>query len=316
MRATVAVLTLFTLIAAGCDRRTEPFVPDEKPKAPDLAKIFPAGAERAAEPAALPDLPGRVASPATAPVRPIEGTIELAPDLVGSVPPGAVLFLMARSVEGGASLAVQRIADPQFPLHFSIGPGEHAVQGAPFAGPIRIAARIDADGNATSLSTGDLLGESAETYRPGDRGASVVISQIHPVDPETAVSEAQPVDPATADSAPADSLSIEGTIRLAPDLANEVPAGAVLFLIARTTERGPPLAVVRVADPKFPFPFSIGPDDQMVESMPFAGEIRINVRLDSDGDAASRSPGDLQGAVETPHTPGDRGVVLVIDEVL
>jgi hypothetical protein len=73
---------------------------------------------------------------------------------------------------------------------------------------------------------------------------------------------------------------------------------------------------VRVADPEFPFPFSIGPENRMIESMPFAGEIRISARVDADGDVTSRSPGDLQGAVETPRAPGDRGVVLVIDEGL
>jgi hypothetical protein len=305
MRTAIALPIIFWFVAAGCDRGTEPYVPGEKAQPPDLSKIFPAGAERAAEPAAaLPDSPGQVARPDTATVRPIEGTIELAQDLAGSVPAGAVLFLMARGVEGGAPLAVQRIADPQFPLQFSIGPGEHALEGAPFAGPVRISARIDSDGNATSHSVGDLLGESAETHRPGDTGVSVVISVIHTD------------DSIAAGSTPIRSSSIEGTVDLAPDLASRVPAGAVLFMIARTAEQGPPLAVVRIADPEFPFAFSIGPENRMIQSMPFAGEIRISARIDSDGNAASRSPGDLQGVVETPHAAGDRGVVVVIDEVL
>jgi hypothetical protein len=54
----------------------------------------------------------------------------------------------------------------------------------------------------------------------------------------------------------------------------------------------------------------------MIAELPFAGEIRISARVDSDGDAASRSPGDLQGRAEMPHSPGDRGVVLVISELL
>jgi hypothetical protein len=311
MKAAIAWLTAFLLAAAGCDRRIEPFVPGEKPQAPDLAKIFPAGAERAAGPAAeMPAPPGRGAPPVAAPTRPIEGTLALAPDLAGSVPPGAVLFLMAHGVEAGALLAVQRIADPQFPLPFSIGPGEHGNQGAPFAGSIRISARVDSDGNASTHSTGDLLGSSPETHRSGDRGVSVIISETH-TDDSTPFD-----DPTPLGSAPTGSSSIEGTVDLAPDLASRVPAGAVLFLIARTTERGPPLAVVRIADPEFPYPFSIGPEDRMIESMPFAGEIRISARVDSDGNATSRSPGDLQGAVELPNAPGDRGVALIIDEML
>jgi hypothetical protein len=30
----------------------------------------------------------------------------------------------------------------------------------------------------------------------------------------------------------------------------------------------------------------------------------------------TRNPGDLQGASESPNAPGDRGVTLLIDEVL
>jgi hypothetical protein len=105
-------------------------------------------------------------------------------------------------------------------------------------------------------------------------------------------------------------------LELAPDLAGRVPPGAVLFVIARTAPSGPPLAVVRVATPTFPAKFSIGPEDRMIQSMPFAGEIRISARVDADGNAMTRDPGDLHGAAENPNAPGDRGVVLLIDEVL
>jgi hypothetical protein len=54
----------------------------------------------------------------------------------------------------------------------------------------------------------------------------------------------------------------------------------------------------------------------MIQSMPFAGEIRLSAYVDADGNAVTRSPGDLQGATETPNAPGDRGVRLLIDEVL
>ena len=56
--------------------------------------------------------------------------------------------------------------------------------------------------------------------------------------------------------------------------------------------------------------------DRMIQSMPFAGEIWISARVDADGNAMTRSPGDLQSASGIPNTPGDRGVTLLIDEVL
>jgi hypothetical protein len=90
----------------------------------------------------------------------------------------------------------------------------------------------------------------------------------------------------------------------------------VLYVIARTAQGGPPLAVSRIANPSFPMRFSIGPENRMNQSMPFAGEMRITFRVDSDGNAMTRNPGDLQGASETPNVPGDRGITLLIDEVL
>jgi len=315
MNFRLIVLVIALLVTGGCDRRVEDFVPGEKAQTPDLAKIFPAGADRAARPAAdPPSMSGRGASPARGapPVEelaaPIEGTIELAPELAGSVPPNAVVFLMARREDGGPLVAAQRIAAQRFPLDFSLGSEHRMGTAIPFAGPLHISVRIDADGNATTRSAGDLLGSSAETHEPGDRGVVILVSEVQTTESATGA------PPAAVTGAT--SAAIEGTLELAPDLAGRVPPGATLFVIARTAPSGPPLAVVRVASPSFPARFSIGPDDRMIQSMPFAGEIRISARVDADGNAMTSSPGDLQGAAETPNAPGDRGVRLLIDELL
>jgi hypothetical protein len=309
MNSRWVVLVVALLTTAGCDRRVEPFVPGEKPQTPELTKIFPAGADRAARPvASLPLQRGRGAPPVEEPAAPIEGTIELAPEFAGSVPFNAVLFLMARRPGGGPPVAAQRIDAPRFPLAFSIGSEDRMMAAIPFVGPLRISARIDADGNATTRGAGDLLGSSPETHEPGDRGVVVLISEVQTME---SVAGALPAAATGATSA-----AIEGTLELAPNLMGRVPPGAVLFVIARNAESGPPLAVVRVADPRFPLRFSIGPDDRMIQSMPFAGEILISARVDADGDAMTRSPGDLRGASGIPNAPGDRGVTLLIDEVL
>ena len=74
----------------------------------------------------------------------------------------------------------------------------------------------------------------------------------------------------------------------------------MLFLIARTAAAGPPLAVKRIEAPSFPLDFEIGPDDRMIQAMPFAGSVQLTARLDSDGNATSRTPGDLQGVAGQP----------------
>jgi cytochrome c-type biogenesis protein CcmH len=109
---------------------------------------------------------------------------------------------------------------------------------------------------------------------------------------------------------------IRGRIVLAPALAGRVPAGAVLFLVARTGEGGPPVAVKRIPDPHFPLDFELGPADRMLDGIPFTGPFELVARVDADRNAATRNPGDLQGASPTRIAAGTDGVELVIDTVL
>lgn len=169
-------------VIAGCDRAVEPFDPDEKPEQPDLSRIFPEGAEG---PAPLPELPpapsprgGRGAPPVASSSEPLRGTVRLAPGLESSVPSGAILFLIARPGTAGPPLAVVRVPRPEFPFEFSIGPEDRMIEAMPFAGPLRITARVDADGNATSRSPGDLQGAAAGAHQPGDVEIEVLIDEV------------------------------------------------------------------------------------------------------------------------------------------
>lgn len=171
--------------AAGCDRNLEAFDPNEQPQEPDLSRIFPAGAERARSVAGMPPPPGaeaasggRGAPPVTSSAAPIRGTITLADGFSGRARSGAVLFLIARASESGPPLAVKRISAPSFPLEFSLGPDDRMIQSRPFVGPLRISARLDADGNASSRTPGDLEGVAPGSYDPGAEGVSLVIDEV------------------------------------------------------------------------------------------------------------------------------------------
>jgi hypothetical protein len=74
--------------------------------------------------------------------------------------------------------------------------------------------------------------------------------------------------------------------------------------------------VQRIAAPSLPMRFAIGPGDRMGQRVPFAGEFQLSARLDADGDAGSRNPGDLQGRASATHSPGASGVSIVLDELL
>jgi cytochrome c-type biogenesis protein CcmH len=174
------------LLLLACDRKLEPYDPDEKPTPPDLSKIFPEGAERAqqAEAEAQPAMPapprgappmGADAAPASG--EPVRGTVELDEALRGRAPRGGVLFVIARSGGGGPPLAVKRIADPEFPLDFEIGPADRMIEQMPFVGPLRLSARLDSDGNATTRGAGDLQGSAAGAVEPGAEGIRIRIDE-------------------------------------------------------------------------------------------------------------------------------------------
>jgi hypothetical protein len=175
--------------AAACDRNIEPYVPGEKPEAPDLSRIFPEGAERAAaRPASRqPEQPrgrralGLASSTDGAPEGagpPIRGQVVISPELADRIPAGAVLFLIVRRAGGGPPFAVQRIANPRFPFSFELGPDDRMVSEIPFAGPMSLSARLDGDGNAMTRTPGDLQGSVDQSVEPGSEGVQLLIDEL------------------------------------------------------------------------------------------------------------------------------------------
>lgn len=164
---------------------------------------------------------------------------------------------------------------------------------------------------------------NVEPYVPGEEPRQPDLSKIFPEGAEQAGPMTGPLElppPPGQGQRGADAFAsaepIRGVIRLPDELAARAPTGGVLFLIARPGETGPPVAVKRFPRPSFPLRFAIGPDDRMIRSMPFAGDFVVSARLDADGDAASRDPGDLQGRAVGVHSPGATGVEVVLDELL
>jgi len=160
-----------------------------------------------------------------------------------------------------------------------------------------------------------------EPYDPNEKVEKPDLSKIFPEGAERSgdaqvMRGAMPEAAAPVAPAPRGGAPLSGTIRLATDLEGRVPAGAVLFLIARTGGGGPPTAVRRIADPSFPLDFEIGPGDRMIEAMPFEGPFELTARVDADRNAMTRNPGDLQGEAEGRFAPGAEDIEIVIDEVL
>ena len=87
---------------------------------------------------------------------------------------------------------------------------------------------------------------------------------------------------------------------------------AVLFIIARASGQtaGPPAAVKRIIGPTFPLEIDLSAADSMM-GQPLPATVRIEARLDSDGDAMTKNPSDPHAAQDGVSTNGAK-VALVL----
>jgi len=115
--------------------------------------------------------------------------------------------------------------------------------------------------------------------------------------------------PATAPTAPTPTATapqadpkrrVVGVIELDASAAARVQSGATLFLMARPAGQtsGPPAGVKRLVVGSFPLAFELSDGDSM-DGTPLPDSLRLDARLDADGDAATKDPNDPKGALES-----------------
>lgn len=115
----------------------------------------------------------------------------------------------------------------------------------------------------------------------------------------------------------APSGSIEGKIEVSAALKDKVAPGDAIFIVARNAATGSIIAVTRVLAPaKFPAEFKLGGSDVMHTQTSLTGTVRVEARVDKDGDAMTKNPGDIIGAVAGWVTVPATGVVLTLDKTL
>lgn len=119
------------------------------------------------------------------------------------------------------------------------------------------------------------------------------------------------------DSMPNEIL-LEGKISVDEKFAEKVPEGATLFLMGRPAaqgEAGPPVLVKKIHPVVLPANFKLTGGDTMMAGREMPASFHLSARLDQDGDAISRTPGDLTGMVAKI----DRGaseIELVLSELI
>jgi hypothetical protein len=114
-------------------------------------------------------------SPAAAPqaVEPIRGVLRLAEGAI--VPPGSVLYLMARALDGGPPVAARKLPPGPFPMPFEIGPEDAMIAGRPFEGPVQLTARIDRDGDPLTREPGEPAASFGDPVAPGSQGIELIL---------------------------------------------------------------------------------------------------------------------------------------------
>lgn len=102
-----------------------------------------------------------------------------------------------------------------------------------------------------------------------------------------------PAPAGTAPRARPDGVTV--SIDLSPGAV--APPGAILFVSLSGPTSGPPAAVRRLDTPSFPLTLTLTQEDSMMGAqLPESGT--LNVRLDFDGSASTRSPEDLSASLE------------------
>ncbi len=152
-------LLLGVLIWSGCDQNLRP-LPDDSGQASGRSLLEQ-------QTAFVPSNGGSVS-----------GTIDITPELFARLRGSETLYIMAKRGETGPPVAVQRMKRLQFPMSYTLTGADQMVQGLPFSGEVSIVARIDLDGNAGVLQSGDMEGVIPRVVI-GNTGADVVIDKLY-----------------------------------------------------------------------------------------------------------------------------------------
>ena len=113
---------------------------------------------------------------------------------------------------------------------------------------------------------------------------------------------------------------LAGVIKADGKVKDKIAAGDVIFVVARRYEEGAtgpgtPLAVQKLTVDKFPIKFSLDSRDAMLAGTSLSGKVVVTVRVDKDGDAITKNPGDVTGQSK-PVEPPKKDVVVSLDTVL
>lgn len=113
---------------------------------------------------------------------------------------------------------------------------------------------------------------------------------------------------------------LRGTIAATAETADRIERGDIMFLSAKPIdpatgrEVGAPIAVDRIIVSELPVEFELTEEHMMVAGTQFDGHVVIEARVDSDGEAMTRVPGDVEGSAQAEIPAG--GISLELDSII
>lgn len=111
---------------------------------------------------------------------------------------------------------------------------------------------------------------------------------------------------------------ISGEIGISSVLVNKVKKGSVLFVMAKLGKEteGPPVAVTRIEAGTFPVPYSLSLTHGFMGNNGNAEgkKVWVTARLDQDGNASTRQPGDLIGFYPEPVAMGSSNISFELNQ--
>ena len=103
-------------------------------------------------------------------------------------------------------------------------------------------------------------------------------------------------------------VKLSGTITA----EGELPKGTLFIIARRSPAGGMPAAVKKIDSPTFPLQFTLGPADMMVGGE-WPEQVWLDVRLDEDGNAISKSDNDVNAEMQGPLTGVQAGLQVVLN---
>jgi hypothetical protein len=108
---------------------------------------------------------------------------------------------------------------------------------------------------------------------------------------------------------------VTGTITLSPKQVDHAKLGTPLFVIVKQADAsgqpfGTPLAVDKLAWDGKPIPYDVTEGQAMVNGTQMTGDVIVMARIDQDGDAISKQPGDIVGQVRVKVPATNANITL------